>query len=446
MSNILIADGFKVHKVQIINDRGIHICKSMLAWLKFGSGDTPLKSNMKGDYFVGKYYVLFEQKYQEERNKLLNSGFSVDELDDNSELLNEVKTMLRKWENGNKELIELWMKMNSWVYDGFEYTYKKIGISFDKIYYESDTYLIGKDYIKKGLEKNIFNQKDDQSVWVNLEDKNLDNKLLLRSDGTAVYITQDIGTAICRYNDFSFDKMIYVVGNEQNHHFKVLFEILNKMNYSWSKELFHMSYGMVTLPEGKMKSREGTVVDIDDLLDEMHKQAKEIILASNKIDIDNIDDLSVMIGDAALKYYILKPDAKKDILFNPAESIDFNGHTGPFIQYTYARINSILEKSLNFTLLFKIPRSLLVEEKKLIKLILNYPIIISQASEKLNPAVLANYLFNLAKEYNHFYQKIPILNVDNFNDINFRVTLSKKVSILLSKGMNLLGIKVPSKM
>ncbi len=446
MSNILIANGFKVHKVQIINDRGIHICKSMLAWLKFGKGDTPSKSNMKGDYFVGKYYVLFEQKYQEERNKLLKSGYSVKDLDDNSKLLHEVKTMLRKWESGDKELIELWMKMNSWVYDGFEDTYKKIGISFDKIYYESDTYLIGKDFIKKGLEKNIFNQKDDKSVWVNLEDKNLDNKLLLRSDGTAVYITQDIGTAICRYNDFSFDKMIYVVGNEQNHHFKVLFEILNKMNYSWSKELFHMSYGMVTLPEGKMKSREGTVVDIDDLLDEMHKQAKEIILSSNKIDIDNIDNLSVMIGDAALKYYILKPDAKKDILFNPAESIDFNGHTGPFIQYTYARINSILEKSLNLSLLFKIQRSLLFEEKKLIKLILNYPIIISQSSEKLNPAVLANYLFNLAKEYNHFYQKIPILNVDNFNDINFRVTLSKKVSVLLSKGMNLLGIKVPSKM
>ncbi len=446
MSNILIANGFKVHKVQIINDRGIHICKSMLAWLKFGNGDTPSKSNMKGDYFVGKYYVLFEQKYQQERNKLLNSGCSVKDLDDNSKLLNEVKIMLRKWESGDKELIELWIKMNSWVYDGFEDTYKKIGISFDKIYYESDTYLIGKDFIKKGLEKNIFNQKDDKSVWVNLEDKNLDNKLLLRSDGTAVYITQDIGTAICRYNDFSFDKMIYVVGNEQNHHFKVLFEILNKMNYPWSKELFHMSYGMVTLPEGKMKSREGTVVDIDDLLDEMHKQAKEIILSSNKIDIDNIDNLSVMIGDAALKYYILKPDAKKDILFNPAESIDFNGHTGPFIQYTYARINSILEKSLNISLLFKIQRSLLVEEKKLIKLILNYPIIISQSSEKLNPAVLANYLFNLAKEYNHFYQKIPILNVDNFNDINFRVTLSKKVSVLLSKGMNLLGIKVPSKM
>ena len=446
MATILIADGYRVQKVQIINDRGIHICKSMLAWIKFGKGDTPLKSNMKGDFFVGKYYVLFEQKYQEEKRELIQRGLSDEELDDNSELLIQVKTMLRKWEAGDEEIIELWKKMNRWVYDGFESTYKKIGVNFDKIYYESDTYLIGKEYILKGLENNTFHQKEDQSVWVDLEHESLDNKLLLRSDGTAVYMTQDVGTAICRYNDFSFDKMIYVVGNEQNHHFNVLFSILNKMNYSWSKELFHMSYGMVTLPDGKMKSREGNVVDIDDLLIEMHQRAKAIILESNKMDINSIDDLSVIVGDAALKYFILKPDAKKDILFNPEESIDFNGHTGPFIQYTYARINSILEKSIDFITTFRLNRPLILEEKRLIKLILNYPIIIGQSSEKLNPAILANYLFNLAKEYNHFYQKIPILSVDNLNDINFRVTLSKKVSVLILKGMNVLGIEVPLKM
>ena len=354
--------------------------------------------------------------------------------------------MLRKWESGDKELIELWQKMNRWVYDGFESTYKKIGVDFDKIYYDSDTYLIGKKYILNGLDDGIFHQKEDQSVWVNLDHNKLDSKLLLRSDGTAVYMTQDIGTAICRYNDFVFDKMIYVVGNEQNHHFNVLFSILNKMNYSWSNELFHMSYGMVTLPDGKMKSRAGNVVDIDDLLIEMHKRAKSVIIESNKVDISYIDDLAVMVGDAALKYFILKPDAKKDLLFNPEESIDFNGHTGPFIQYTYARINSILEKSKDFSVIFTLKRPLLLEEKRLIKLIWNYPLVISQSSEKLNPAILANYLFNLAKEYNHFYQKIPILNVDNLNDINFRVSLSKKVSILIFKGMNLLGIKVPLKM
>ena len=446
MSNILTTDGYKVKKVQIINDRGIHICKSMLAWIKFGKGKTPEDLNVKGDFFVGKYYVLFEKKYQEEKRELSKSGIKDEELDENSKLLSQAKAMLRKWESGDKELIELWQKMNRWVYDGFESTYKKIGVDFDKIYYESDTYLIGKKYILNGLDDGIFHQKDDQSVWVNLDHKKLDSKLLLRSDGTAVYMTQDIGTAICRYNDFVFDKMIYVVGNEQNHHFNVLFSILNKMNYSWSNELFHMSYGMVTLPDGKMKSREGNVVDIDDLLIEMHKRAKSVIIESNKVDINYVDDLAVMVGDAALKYFILKPDAKKDLLFNPEESIDFNGHTGPFIQYTYARINSILEKSKDSSVIFTLKRPLLLEEKRLIKLIWNYPLVISQSSEKLNPAILANYLFNLAKEYNHFYQKIPILSVDNLNDINFRVSLSKKVSVLIFKGMNLLGIKVPLKM
>lgn len=446
IANILTADGNKVTRVQIINDRGIHICKSMLAWIKFGNKETPDQSNLKGDYLVGKYYVLFEKKYQAEKAELIQKGIPEKDVDKHSQLLSEAKKMLVQWEAGDKETLHLWKKMNSWVYDGFNSTYKKIGVHFDKIYYESDTYLLGKKYVMSGLDNDSFYQKNDDSVWVDLDNHGLDPKLLLRSDGTAVYITQDIGTAVMRYHDFTFDEMIYVVGNEQNHHFNVLFKILNKMGYAWSDNLFHLSYGMVNLPDGKMKSREGTVIDIDDLLEEMYLKSKSIILSSNKIDLGSIEDLSILIGDAALKYFILKPDAKKDILFDPEKSIDFNGHTGPFIQYTYARINSILEKASHFNYVFKLNRSLILEEKILIKSILNYPNIIRQSAINLNPAFLANYLYNLAKDYNHFYQKIPILNLNDINDVNFRVTISKKVSILIFEGMKLLGIKVPLKM
>ena len=446
VANILVADGHKVTRVQIINDRGIHICKSMLAWIKFGKGDTPSKSKMKGDYFVGKYYVLFEQKYQEEQKSLVNQGHSVESAQQNSIILNEAKELLRKWESGDKSTLDLWKQMNTWVYEGFESTYKKIGVSFDKNYYESDTYLIGKEYVLDGVNSGVFYQKTDSSIWVDLESQNLDNKLLLRSDGTALYMTQDLGTAIVRYDELMFDKMIYVVGNEQNHHFNVLFSILSKMGKSWSSNLHHLSYGMVNLPDGKMKSREGTVIDIDDLLEEMYEKSKSIMLNSSKIDPEDIEELSTIVGDSALKYFILKPDAKKNILFNPEESIDFNGHTGPFIQYTYARIQSILKKTDSFNRTFRVSRSLLEEERILIHLILNYPLTIRQASLSLNPAILANYLYTLSKEYNHFYQKIPILNPEDKSDVNFRVTISEKVSLLIFKGMNLLGIKVPLKM
>ena len=446
ISNILIADGYKVSKVQIINDRGIHICKSMLAWAKFGNGENPMESGIKGDHLVGKYYVIFEQAYQEEQKVLINDGLSVEEAKLNSKLLIEVKSMLQKWESGDAEIIALWKKMNNWVYDGFDLTYKKIGVSFDKIYYESDTYLVGKEHILKGLNNHTFYQKPDDSVWVNLDNYKLEDKLLLRSDGTAVYMTQDVGTAIVRHDELSFDQMIYIVGSEQNHHFKVLFSILNKMGCPWSSNLDHLSYGMVNLPDGKMKSREGNVVDIDDLLQEMYQRSKSIILKSDKSDFESVDELALLIGDAALKYFILKPDPKKEILFNPDESIDFNGHTGPFIQYTYARINSILTKAQSFHEVYSVNRPLLLEEKSLIKLIVSYPIVLSHSASNLNPALIANFLYTLSKEYNHFYQKIPILNMEEKNDINFRVTISKKVSVLIHAGMNLLGMKVPVKM
>ena len=443
LANILSADGYEVTRVQIINDRGIHICKSMLAWLKFGNDETPLNSGVKGDHLVGKYYVIFEQKYQEEQQALIKTGLSDEDARSQSTLLHEAKLMLKKWESGDVQTIALWKQMNSWVYDGFEATYQKVGVFFDKIYYESDTYLIGREHVLKGLETNIFYQKDDNSIWVNLQKYNMEDKLLLRSDGTAVYMTQDLGTAIIRKNELCFDNMIYVVGSEQNHHFNVLFSTLNKMGFDWSTNLSHLSYGMVNLPDGKMKSREGNVVDIDDLLDEMYVKSKSIILKSNKSNPESLDELSVLIGDAALKYFILKPEPKKEILFNPSESIDFNGHTGPFIQYTYARINSIVTKSDNFKHVFKVSRDLLKEERSLIKLILSYPVVLRQSASSFNPSLMANYLYHLSKEYNHFYQKIPILSVDDRNDVHFRVTLSKKVGVLISAGMNLLGIKVP---
>ena len=453
VANILEADGNIVSRVQIINDRGIHICKSMLAWSLFGNNETPDSTGLKGDFFVGKYYVLFEKKYQEEQAHLIQTGTSTEDAKLQSNLLNGAKEMLRKWEAGDKEIVSLWKKMNGWVYDGFRETYGKIGVSFDKNYYESETYLVGKKYVLEGVEKGLFITEPDSSIWVDLTDLNLDKKILLRSDGTAVYITQDLGTAILRYQDFSFNKMIYTVGNEQNYHFDVLFKILDKMNCEWASNLVHLSYGMVTLPEGKMKSREGTVVDIDDLFGEMCQKANNIILKSDKSaefeELNSkqfLEKLSVMIGDAALKYFILKTDAKKNMLFNSEESIDFNGHTGPFIQYTHARIKSILHHAENVSLVFDVVRQMSPEEKELVKLILEYPIIISQAAHNLNPSILANYLYSLAKAYNHFYHKNRILNLKNKNDMHFRVTISKKVSNLISSGMKLLGINVPEKM
>ena len=453
VSNILEADGNTVTRVQIINDRGIHICKSMLAWSLFGNNETPDSTAMKGDFFVGKYYVLFEKKYQEEQANLTQNGTSVEDAKLQSTLLNGAKDMLRKWEAGDKDIVSLWKKMNGWVYDGFRETYSKIGVSFDKNYYESETYLVGKKYVLEGVKKSLFITESDSSIWVDLTDLNLDKKILLRSDGTAVYITQDLGTAILRYQDFPFNKMIYTVGNEQNYHFDVLFKILDKMNFEWASNLVHLSYGMVTLPEGKMKSREGTVVDIDDLFEEMCQKANNIIMKSDKSaefeelnSKDFLEKLSIMIGDAALKYFILKTDAKKNMLFNSEESIDFNGHTGPFIQYTYARITSILRHAENRSLVFDVGRKMSTEEKELIKLILEYPIIISQAANNLNPSILANYLYSLAKTYNHFYHKNRILDLKNKNDMHFRVTISEKVSNLIASGMKLLGINVPEKM
>ena len=447
MANILEQDGNDVKRVQIINDRGIHICKSMLAWLKFGNNDTPQSTQLKGDHFVGKYYIKFDKEYQIQQKELIKEGYDIKYAKLNAPLIKEAQDMLVAWENGDIKIIDLWQTMNQWVYDGFEKTYRKLGVVFDKNYYESDTYLIGKKYVQEGVDNGLLIRESDSSVWVDLTDDNLDKKILLRADGTTVYMTQDIGTAVLRQEDFKFDQMIYVVGNEQNYHFDVLFKVLNKIGFKWASELCHLSYGMVDLPSGKMKSREGTVVDIDDLLQSMYNKAADIITKSDKnIETQDIDSLSILVGDAALKYFILKTDAKKNILFNPEESVDFNGHTGPFIQYTFARINSILHKLDSFPRTHILKRPLLKEEKMLIHTILSYKDIISQSALSLNPALLANYIYTLAKDYNHFYQKIPILNVDDINDVYFRVTLSEKVGCLISDGMSLLGIKVPLKM
>lgn len=440
ISNIFKACGHRVKMVQVINDRGIHICKSMLAWLKYGEGKTPKSEKVKGDFFVGQYYVLFEKKLKEEQKKIGNSNIVPD-------ILKEAQEMLVKWEEKDPETMNLWKKMNGWVYEGMEITYKKLGISFDKNYYESDTYLDGKRIVQKFLKKNVFFNKKDKSVWVDLSKYNLDEKVLLRSDGTAVYMTQDIGTAFCRYEDFNFDNMIYVTGNEQNYHFQTLFKILEKIGCDWSKKCSHLSYGMVDLPSGKMKSREGTVVDADDLISKMRRDSFDLIKNSKKFDdFDDkeIKELSKKIGDGALKYFILKVDAKKNMMFNPDESIDFNGNTGPFIQYTFARINSILSKRKDFKPCFDSHDSINELEKDLIKQIIDFPSCIQQCKEALNPSLLANYIYYLAKTYNKFYQKVPIL--DGSKNEKFRLTISKKVSLIIMNGMGLLGIDVPNRM
>ncbi len=440
ISNIFKACGHQVKMVQVINDRGIHICKSMLAWLKYGEGRTPESENMKGDFFVGQYYILFEKKLKEEQEKIGDKNIVPN-------ILKEAQEMLVKWENKDPEIIKLWQKMNNWVYEGMEITYKKLGISFDKNYYESNTYLDGKRIVQRFLKKNIFFAKKDKSVWVDLNKSNLDEKLLLRSDGTAVYMTQDIGTAFCRYEDFNFNNMIYVTGNEQNYHFQTLFKILEKIGCDWSQKCSHLSYGMVDLPSGKMKSREGTVVDADDLISKMRNDSLNLLRNSKKFDDfndDEINELSKKIGDGALKYFILKVDAKKNMMFNPDESIDFNGNTGPFIQYTYARIMSILSKREDFEPCFSSPDLIGALEKDLIKSIIDFPNCIQQCKDSLNPSLLANYIYHLAKTYNKFYQKVPIL--DGSKNEKFRLTISKKVSVIIMNGMYLLGISVPNRM
>jgi arginyl-tRNA synthetase len=450
---ILSACGHKVIKTNIVNDRGIHICKSMLAWQKFGNGETPSSSGMKGDHLVGKYYVLFEKEYRAEVEKLVQTGTDENEARSSAPLMKEIREMLLKWEAADKDIIDLWTMMNSWVYAGFDETYKKLGVDFDKIYYESDTYKIGKDIVLSALKKNILYRNEDSSIWADLTPEGLDQKLLLRSDGTAVYITQDLGTAVDRYNEYKFDKNIYVVGNEQNYHFQVLRAILKKIGYSWSDGLIHFSYGMVELPEGRMKSREGTIVDADDLLKEMQETAMEVSLELGKLsDFSDIEkeDIFRKIGLGALKYYILKVDPRKNMTFNPAESIDFNGNTGPFIQYTYARIKSVFRKAE----LMGIPTEAGkisgakagAKEIELIKLLRKFSETVSTAAEGYSPALIANYCYDLSREYNQFYHDYSILGEDDPDVRYLRLVLSKVTSEILFKGMWLLGIEMPERM
>ena len=452
VSQILKACGHSVVQVNLVNDRGIHICKSMLAWLKYGDGETPESSGMKGDHLVGKYYVVFDQHYKQEQKQLVEQGLTEDEAKDKAPLILEAREMLRKWEAGDKEVRELWATMNGWVYAGFDQTYDRLGIHFDKTYYESQTYLLGKSLVQEGLDKGAFYRHEDGSVRVNLTDEGLDEKVLLRKDGTSVYMTQDLGTAQLRYEEFHPQKMIYVVGNEQNYHFDVLKLVLSKkLEKEFGDRIFHLSYGMVELPSGKMKSREGTVVDADDLMDDMYQEAKESTEALGKFQFtpEEADRLYEMIGQGALKYFILKVDPAKNMLFNPAESIDFNGNTAPFIQYTHARIRSMLRKGAEngIDLTAKLPQlSLNEEEKTLINLLYQYPKTVLAAGDNLSPALIANYCYDLAKQFNHFYQDTPIFKEEDAAKRLLRLKISRWVSLVLRSGMNLLGIEVPEKM
>ncbi|WP_405248159.1 arginine--tRNA ligase [Cellulophaga sp. Asnod2-G02] len=451
VAEILKASGKKVYKTQIINDRGIHICKSMLAWQKFGKGETPESTGLKGDKLVGNYYVAFDKAYKEEVATLIANGTVKEVAEKEAPILVEAQQMLLKWEAGDEDVVALWRTMNQWVYAGFEVTYKNLGVDFDTLYYESDTYLLGKDVVAAGLEKGVFFKKEDGSVWIDLTDEGLDEKIVLRSDGTAVYMTQDIGTAIQRVKDHpDVSGMVYTVGNEQDYHFKVLFLILKKLGFSWSENLFHLSYGMVDLPSGKMKSREGTVVDADDLMQDMTNTAGEISQELGKLEdysADEKQDLYKMIGLGALKYYILKVDPKKRILFNPEESVDFQGNTGPFIQYTYARIQSILRKADELKLNgFDGLKELHAKEKELIKQLQGYPETIQLAAANYSPALVANYTYDLVKEFNSFYQNVSILGEEDTAKKAFRVQLSKKVSDVIQSSFKLLGIEVPQRM
>ena len=450
VAEIIKASGKKVYKTQIINDRGIHICKSMLAWQKFGNGATPESTGLKGDKLVGNYYVAFDKAYKAQIANVMAAGKTEDEAKKQAPIIIEAQEMLLKWEAGDREVMALWKMMNQWVYDGFEATYKNMGVDFDKYYYESNTYLLGKDVVQIGLEKGIFEKDPDGSVWIDLTEDGLDRKIVLRSDGTAVYMTQDIGTAIQRVKDFpDVGGMVYTVGNEQDYHFKVLFLILKKLGFDWAKNLFHLSYGMVDLPSGKMKSREGTVVDADDLMNEMTETAQKISEELGKLegysDAEKVK-LYKTIGLGALKYYILKVDPKKRILFNPEESVDFAGNTGPFIQYTYARIQSIIRKA-NFDFSAKATiNSLHEKEKELLKQIALFPEVVQNAAQNHSPALVANYTYDLVKEYNSFYQAVPILGTNNKEEKTFRVQLSKKVADTIANAFQLLGIDVPERM
>ncbi|MDC6387179.1 arginine--tRNA ligase [Maribacter sp. PR1] len=453
VSEILKASGKKVYKTQIINDRGIHICKSMLAWQRFGNGETPEKTGIKGDKLVGNYYVAFDKAYKEEITELIAEGIDKKVAEKEAPILLEAQQMLQKWEAGDEEVVALWKKMNGWVYAGFEETYKNLGVDFDTYYYESDTYLLGKDVVADGLKKGVFYKKEDGSVWIDLTDEGLDEKIVLRSDGTAVYMTQDIGTAIQRVKDHpDINGMVYTVGNEQDYHFKVLFLILKKLGFSWAEKLYHLSYGMVDLPSGKMKSREGTVVDADDLMADMTKTARDISEELGKLEGYSEEErqrLYKMIGLGALKYYILKVDPKKRILFDPEESVDFQGNTGPFIQYTYARIQSILRKAEEMNVEKKSTAKITElhpKEKELIKQIQLFPDTIQLAAENYSPALIANYTYDLVKEFNSFYQQVSILGeVDEEKKI-LRVQLSEKVGDTIQASFKLLGIEVPERM
>lgn len=454
VAKILEADGKKVYKVNLVNDRGIHICKSMLAWMKYGDGETPQKYNKKGDKLVGDYYVKFETELKKQvKNLMLEKSLCEEDARKMAPLMQEAQMLLVKWEKRDPKVMEVWEKMNSWVYDGFEKTYKRLGVDFDKVYFESQTYLLGKDIVKEGLEKGVFNKEDDGSVWVDLSDENLDKKLLLRSDGTSVYMTQDLGTAQLRYDDFKPGEMIYVVGNEQNYHFSVLEKILKKLHKPYADSVHHLSYGMVELPEGKMKSREGTVVDADDLMDEMVSTAQSITEVLGKIDEFNEDEKEKLfhtIGLGALKYFMLKVDPKKNMLFNPAESIDFNGNTGPFIQYTHARICSILRTVGNDNLKkikLSMPASKInYKEKVLLKTIYDFPAVITDAANSYSPAVIANYAYDLCKDFNQFYHDYSILNEPDSEISDFRIKLAQLTAHAIKTGMSLLGIDVPEKM
>ena len=454
VAEILKASGKKVYKTQIINDRGIHICKSMLAWQKYGKGETPESSGLKGDKLVGNYYVAFDKTYKAEVAKMVTDGIKKEIAEKEAPIILEAQNMLRKWEAGDEEVVKLWKTMNSWVYKGFDETYKNLGVDFDKLYFESDTYLLGKDVVADGLVKGVFYKKDDGSVWIDLTEDGLDEKIVLRSDGTAVYMTQDIGTAIQRVKDYpDVNGMVYTVGNEQDYHFKVLFLILKKLGFSWAGSLHHLSYGMVDLPSGKMKSREGTVVDADDLIDEMTNTAATISKELGKLEDysdDEKESLYRLIGLGALKYYILKVDPKKRILFNPEESVDFQGNTGPFIQYTYARIQSILRKANEMEILWSSAVEpsfkLHPKEKELLKQIQIFPETIQLAAENYSPALIANYTYDLVKEFNSFYQQVSILGESNEQKKILRVRLSQKVGEIIESGFKLLGIQVPDRM
>jgi arginyl-tRNA synthetase len=453
LTNIIKANGNKVVKTNIVNDRGVHICKSMLAWKLYGNGETPQSSGKKGDHLVGDYYVAFDKHYKAEVEELMKKGMSEDEAKAEAPLIKEAHSLLVRWEAGDPEVRALWKKMNEWVYAGFDETYRRMGISFDKIYYESNTYLEGKKKVLEGLDKGLFFRKDDGSVWADLTDKGLDQKLLLRSDGTSVYMTQDIGTAEQRFQDYPINKMIYVVGNEQNYHFQVLAILLDRLGFEWGKDLVHFSYGMVELPEGKMKSREGTVVDADDLIDEMIRTAKETSEELGKLDglsKAEADDIVRIVGLGALKYFILKVDARKNMTFNPKESIDFNGNTGPFIQYTYARIRSVLRKAaeMNITLPERLPDTVEVTDKEqgLIQMLADFAAVVRQAGTDYSPSVIANYVYDLVKEYNQFYHDYSILHEENEQTRLFRIVLSSEVAKIIYLGMGLLGIEVPERM